>query len=140
MIPDRIDFAVDLAYGGLIFVAIGLILVVGTDVGVAFGLGVLVAYVLHVGWKMSQFDPDWMTGEVTEQITEEVSGEVEETVGETVSEEIDDVAQQVEESVGEGMKAEIESTVSQQIEETVGEDVEALLEKVHEIEERTAEE
>jgi hypothetical protein len=136
MNPARVDFAVDLAYGVLIFVAIGLILAVGTNVGVAFGLGALVAYVVHIGWKMSRFDPDWMTREVTEQVTEEV----EETVGDTVSEEIDDVAHQVEETVGEEMTAEIEETVSQQIEETVGDEVDEMVEKLDEIEERTAEE
>lgn len=125
MNPARVDFVVDLAYGLLIFVAIGLILAAGTDVGVAFGLGALVAYVIHIGWKMSKFDPDWMTREVTEQVTEEVS------------EEIDDVAHQVEETVGEEMTAEIEATVSQQIEETVGDEVDEMVEKLDEIEERT---
>jgi len=119
----RTDFAVDLAYGVLIFVAIGLIIVAGTDVGVAFGLGALVAYVIHIAWKMSQFDPDWMTREVTEQVTEEVSEEVEETV---------------EETVGDTVSEEIEETVSQQIEETVGKDVDEMVEKLEQIEERTA--
>jgi hypothetical protein len=140
MNPARVDFVVDLAYGILIFVAIGLILVAGTAVGVAFGLGALVAYVIHIGWKMSKFDPDWMTREVTEKVTEEVSDEVEETVGDTVSEQMDDVAHQVEETMEAEMTTEIEETVSEQIEQTVGEEVDEMVDTLDEIEERTADE
>ncbi|PSQ18302.1 hypothetical protein BRD00_05410 [Halobacteriales archaeon QS_8_69_26] len=45
MNPRRVDFVVDLAYGVAILASIGLILVVGTEVGIAFGLGVIASYV-----------------------------------------------------------------------------------------------
>ena len=96
MNPNRVDSIVDLTYGVLIFAAIALILTVGTGVGVAFGLGVLVSYAIHVGWKMARFDPYWMTGEVDEQVEETVSEEVGQRFEETVSEEVD---RRVEETV-----------------------------------------
>ena len=40
MNPNRVDSLVDLGYGLLIAVSVGLILVVGDDVGLAFGFGV----------------------------------------------------------------------------------------------------
>lgn len=102
MNPSRVDFAVDLAYGVMIFVAIVLITVEGTRVGVAFGLGVLVSYALHVTWKMGRFDPDWMTMEVAENVERTLTREVEEVtenVEETVSQEVDEVTKDVEETV-----------------------------------------
>lgn len=88
MNPRRVDAIVDLAYGVLIFVAVVLIVWVGTEVGLAFGFGVLVSYAIHVVWKMARFDPDWMTTAV-----EEV---VEETVEETVKEQVDILQEQIE--------------------------------------------
>ncbi len=41
MNPTRVDFAVDLAYGIMIFAAVALIVAAGTGIGIAFGLGVL---------------------------------------------------------------------------------------------------
>jgi len=84
MNPRRVDAAVDLAYGVLIFVAVVLIAYVGVEEGLAFGFGVLVSYAIHVVWKMSRFDPEWM------------SREVEQTVEETIEEEIGTVQEQVE--------------------------------------------
>jgi O-antigen ligase len=86
MDPARADFVVDLTYGVLIFIAVGLIVQVGSDVGVAFGIGVLVSYIVHIGWKMSRFDPDWMTREVAEQVEETVSEGVRDTVSEEIEE------------------------------------------------------
>lgn len=101
MNPARVDFAVDLVYGLLIFASIVLIVVIGTQVGVAFGLGVLASYVVHVVWKMARFDPDWMTREVAEEVTDEVeetvAQEVTEEVEQTVSQEVDEVIGQLEE-------------------------------------------
>jgi hypothetical protein len=57
MNPNRVDFLVDLAYGLLLFAAISLFVVIGNQVGIAFGLGVLLSYILHVVWKMARFDP-----------------------------------------------------------------------------------
>ncbi|APW97233.1 hypothetical protein CHINAEXTREME_05360 [Halobiforma lacisalsi AJ5] len=84
MNPRRVDAIVDLGYGVLIFVSILLIVSVGTLVGLAFGLGVLISYALHVGWKMARFDPEWM------------SRAVEEAVEKTVGEQVDAVQEQIE--------------------------------------------
>ncbi len=101
MQPQRVDAAIDLAYGLLIFVAILLMLRVGSQTGIAFGIGVLVSYGLHVGWKMARFDPEWMTTEVAEEVEESVTDSVERTVSEevqeTVSKEVDQVLERVEE-------------------------------------------
>ena len=107
MNPNRVDFVIDLTYGLLIFVAIALILVVETIVGIAFGLGVLASYVVHIGWKMARFDPEWMTSEVAKQVEETVSDEVEETI----HDEMDQVTQQVEETVTEEMGETVEDAV-----------------------------
>ena len=124
MKPENVDAIVDLTYGVLIFVAIAVIFVVGTNVGIAFGLGVLVSYVIHIVWKMSRYDPDWMTREVADQVektvsntvSREVERTVDETVGDTVSKQVE---AQVEETVGDtvsrevdGVAAEVGDTVS----------------------------
>jgi hypothetical protein len=108
MKPGRVDFVVDLAYGAMIALSVGLIVLVGTAAGIAFGIGVLVSYVIHIGWKMGRFDPDWMTEEVATRVEETVSEDVERTVSETVSKEVDEVAEQVSEQVTE----EVEQTVA----------------------------
>ena len=92
MNPSRVDSIVDLTYGLLIAVSVGLIVLVGSTVGLAFGLGVLLSYLLHVGWKMARFDPDWMRTTVEETVKEKVGESVEETVGETVNEKTDEIA------------------------------------------------
>lgn len=122
MNPARVDAVVDLAYGVLIFVAVVLIVVLETAVGLAFGFGVLLSYVIHVGWKMGRFDPDWMTRTVEETVGQQVEVTVEETVG-----------QQVEESVGQQVEEAVEESVGQQVEATVEESVgEAVEEKIEE--------
>lgn len=85
--PIRVDAIVDLAYGALIVLAIVLIATLEFGIGIAFGLGVFSAYVLHVVWKMARFDPDWMTQAVEET--------VEEAVGETVEKQVKEVQAQV---------------------------------------------
>ncbi|QZA88904.1 hypothetical protein K0C01_01685 [Salinarchaeum sp. IM2453] len=89
--PHRVDIAVDFAYGVLIFIAIVLMLQVGTTAGIAFGIGVFLSYLLHVGWKMARFDPDWMTQEVAESVEETVAEEVDEVIDrvEEVNERVD---------------------------------------------------
>lgn len=128
MNPNRVDFVVDLAYGVAIFVAIGLVLVVGTQVGIAFGLGVLLSYVIHIGWKMARFDPDWMTQEVAQQVEETVSTEVQSAVDDSMSQEVDEVAEQVEQAVAAEVTEKVEQTVSDTVEETVREEVEGAIE------------
>ena len=147
MNPARVDFIVDLAYGLMIFVAVMLIAFVGTTIGVAFGLGVLVSYAIHVGWKMARFDPDWMTQEVTENVEETLrleveavidrleevndrvdrrprTDEVEQTVDETVGEVTEEVEETVDRKVGE-----VTEEVGRTVEETVGETVEKTVEE-----------
>jgi len=52
MNPKRIDFLVDMAYGAMLLAAIIIIVTIGTQTGVAFGLGIIASYVIHVVWKM----------------------------------------------------------------------------------------
>ncbi|SFL25143.1 hypothetical protein SAMN04487950_3051, partial [Halogranum rubrum] len=89
MNPSRVDSIVDLTYGLLIALSVGLIVVAGTTIGLAFGFGVLVSYVLHVVWKMARFDPNWMTTAVKETVEETVSETVEKTVDEKVGETVE---------------------------------------------------
>ncbi|WP_338739465.1 hypothetical protein [Haloplanus salilacus] len=137
MNPNRVDFFVDLAYGAVILLAAALILLVGTGVGVAFGIGAIVSYVIHVVWKMARFDPEWMTREVTqkveETITEEVSEEVAENVEETITEE---VAENVEETITEGVTEEVERTVTENVERTVSEEMDDIIEQLEQVNER----
>jgi len=128
--PARVDAAIDLAYGALIVLSIGLIATLDTMVGLAFGVGVFSSYVLHVVWKMARFDPDWMTkaveqtvGETVEKQVEDLQTQVEETVGETVEKQVEDVQTQVEETV--------EETVGETVEKQV-EDVQTQVEAVNE--------
>lgn len=88
MNPYRVDYIIDLAYGVMIFISVVLIIYVGTGIGAAFGLGVLVSYVIHVAWKMARFNPEWMTEHIAENVEE------------TLTQEIDEVTDQLEE-VGE---------------------------------------
>ena len=90
MNPNRVDFLIDLAYGVLLFFAIVLIVYVGTGIGIAFGLGALVSYIIHVGWKMARFDPQWMTEQMTESIEETLTDEVTEWTFEPLEAEGDD--------------------------------------------------
>ena len=157
MNPNRVDFLVDLAYGVMIFAAIILFVVIGTNVGVAFGLGVLLSYMIHVVWKMARFDPDWMTREVTETVEQTVD----QTVGKEVSEVIeklenindrvdrrprtDEIEAQVEEKI-EQQTDEVEAKVEEKIEQQTGEVEEKVEEKLEQkteeietkIEEKTA--
>lgn len=139
MNPNRVDFLVDLAYGALLFLSIVLIVTVGTNAGIMFGLGALISYVVHVVWKMSRFDPAWMTEEVTENIEETLTEEVTESVGEQVTEE---VTENVEEQVTENFGAEVAESVEEQVTEEVAENVEAqVTEEVAEnVEEQVTEE
>lgn len=87
----RVDYLTDLAYGFVLFISIVLIVVVRTDIGVAFGAGVLLSYVIHVGWKMARFDPEWMTKEVAENVEETLSEDIDEVIDrlEEVNERVD---------------------------------------------------
>jgi len=116
MNPRRVDSIIDLTYGLLIALSVGFILTVGTQIGVAFGLGVIVSYVIHIVWKMARFDPQWMTTEVQQT--------VEETVADTVDETVQEVEQSVAKTVDESVEQTVEETVDKTVEEKVGETVE----------------
>ncbi|SFC17280.1 hypothetical protein SAMN05444422_105120 [Halobiforma haloterrestris] len=114
MNPRRVDAIIDLGYGVLIFVSILLIVSVGTLVGLAFGLGVLVSYALHVAWKMARFDPDWMTRTVEEAVEETVGEQVD-----AVQERIETVDQRIDRRPREDEIEELlEGTVTDEREET----------------------
>ncbi|QLD84421.1 hypothetical protein HWV23_01425 [Natronomonas halophila] len=91
MKPRRVDYLTDLAYGAIIFVSVLLIIVVRNEIGIAFGLGVLVSYAIHVAWKMARFDPEWMSQEVAENVEETLSEDIDEVIDrlEAVNERVD---------------------------------------------------
>ena len=113
MNPNRVDFLIDIAYGVLLLVSIVLIVSVGTGIGIAFGLGALVAYIVHVTWKMARFDPQWMEFEVAEKVGEQVAQEVTQNVEETVAQE-----------------------VTQNVEATLSEDIDSIIDRLEEVNER----
>lgn len=120
MNPARVDAAVDLTYGALIALAIVLIVLLDTQIGTAFGLGVFVSYAVHVAWKMGRFDPDWMTSVVQES----VDRTVEEQIQESVDEQLEDVQEKVE-TVDERLErrpreAEVEELIEEAVEDDRG--------------------
>lgn len=119
--PLRVDAAVDLAYGALILLAIALIATVEFGVGIAFGLGVFSAYLLHVVWKMARFDPDWMTAVVEEAVDDAVDDSVEQVVEDAVAE-----------SVGET----VDERVARQVDESIGEQLDTVEARVEAVDER----
>jgi len=128
MKSSQIDFLTDLTYGLLLFAAI--VLIAGGDrgAGIAFGVGVLVSYIIHVGWKMARFDPDWMAQEVTENLEESVAEEVSENVTEEVSKNVEEtvteeVTESVEETVAEEVTESVEETVAEEVSKNVEEAV-----------------
>lgn len=132
MNPHRVDAIVDLAYGVLIFVSIVLIVSVGTLVGLAFGLGVLISYAIHVVWKMARFDPEWMTSAVEETVGEQVERsiertvdeQVEETIEETLGEQVDTVQDQIDTVDQRLDRRPREDEIERLLEETVTDDTE----------------
>ncbi|MFB6295817.1 MAG: hypothetical protein ABEH66_03130 [Halobacteriales archaeon] len=156
MNPSRADFVIDLAYGLVIFLSIVLIVTVGTETGIAFGLGALVSYVLHVGWKMARFDPEWMTQEVTENLEETITEEVTETVGDEITETVGDeitetVGEEISETVGEEITENVEKTmteevvenvetqVTENVEEALSEETEAIIDEIESVGEEVKE-
>lgn len=113
MNPARIDAITDLTYGVLILAAVLSMVVVETLVGVAFGLGVLISYIVHVVWKMSRFDPEWMTQEVTERVEESVQEVVEETVAQDIDAASDRISQELSDQVAESVTDEVERVVEE---------------------------
>lgn len=118
----QVDAVIDLLYGVLIFVSIVLIVTVGTEIGLAFGFGVLVSYAVHVVWKMARFDPDWMTKAVEDAVDQTVGETVEEAVGQSVEEQVGIVQEQLETVEQRVERRPREDEVEELIEETVEDD------------------
>ncbi len=83
MQPDTADVIADLAYGGLLFAAVVILALYQSIVpAVTFSLGVLLAYAVHVWWKMARYDPEWMTrAEVEDHIEAEVEDQIDDAQG-----------------------------------------------------------
>jgi len=133
--PARVDAAVDLAYGGLILLAIALIATVEFGIGIAFAVGVFSAYVLHVVWKMARFDPDWMTSVVEDAVDDAVGGSVERAVEDSMEQAVDDTVEQV---VDERVATQVDETIGDQL-DTVQARVEAVDDRIDSASDRTAE-
>jgi len=126
--PVRVDAAVDLAYGALILLAIALIATVEFGIGIAFGLGVFSAYVVHVVWKMARFDPDWMTAVVEDAFDQTVTETVEEAVDETMADTVDETVEEaVADTVDETVTDTVADTDEEAVDKTVGQQVAARL-------------
>lgn len=116
---DRIDLYVDLTYGALIVVGIVALMVLGPKMLAAatFSFGVILAYAVHVGWRMARFDPK-VQDKIEETIDKRV-GEMEDKVEETVEKAVEDeVGKNVAEQVGQ-MQAEVQEQVEETVEEAV---------------------
>ncbi|KYH24644.1 hypothetical protein HAPAU_36270 [Halalkalicoccus paucihalophilus] len=122
MNPRYVDAVVDLAYGVVLFSAIALIVMRGTETGLAFGFGVLVSYAIHVVWKMARFDPDWMTRTVEETVEQTVGKTVEEAVEQDVEEQVGTVQEQIKTIEQRVERRPREDEVEELIEETVEND------------------
>lgn len=62
----------DIAYGLLILIGLVAIrLSLGAWIGgVTFGFGVILGYIVHVAWRMSQFDPEQTVDEMEDDLSE----------------------------------------------------------------------
>ncbi|MBX0288296.1 hypothetical protein EGH22_18350 [Halomicroarcula sp. F28] len=127
--PVRVDAAVDLAYGALILLAIVLIATVEFGIGIAFGVGVFSAYVLHVVWKMARFDPDWMRSAVEDAVDDSVERVMDEQVGEQVEDSMEQVVDGTVEQV-------VDERVGQQVDETIGDQLDSVEARVEAVDER----
>jgi len=127
--PARVDAAVDFAYGGLILLAIVLIATVEFGIGIAFGVGVFSAYLLHVVWKMARFDPDWMTRVVEEAIDDSVERAMDEQVGEQVED-------SMERAVNGTVEQVVDERVARQVDETIGDQLDSVEARVEAVDER----
>jgi len=127
--PARVDAAVDLAYGALILLAVALIATVEFGIGIAFGVGVFSAYVLHVVWKMARFDPDWMTSVVGDAVDDSVERVLDEQVD-------DQVADSMERAVDDTVEQVVDERVAAQVDETIGDQLDAVQAQVEAVDER----
>lgn len=104
-----VDKYVDLTYGILLFTGMASMIGLSERLpAVTFGVGIMLGYAVHVGWRIARFDP-----RVTSKVEEvgEAIGEIDDKV-ESVESKVDSV-DKVEETVDK-----VESTVDS-VEETV---------------------
>ena len=139
--PARVDAAVDLAYGGLILLAIALIATVEFGIGIAFAVGVFSAYVLHVVWKMARFDPDWMTSVVEDAVDEAVGDSVEQAVEDSMEQTVDDTVEQavedsMEQTVDDTVEQVVDERVATQVDETIGDQLDTVQAQVEAVDDR----
>lgn len=118
---DMVDLYVDLTYGALLMVGIVSMMVFNQYLAaVTFGVGVVLAYAVHFGWRMARFDPD-----AADRIEQAVDEKVEDHVGDMADEVKDTVEEEVGKNVAEQVgqaQSEIEQTVEEKVEETVNGD------------------
>jgi len=70
--PGPVDVYVDLTYGVLLCLGVGSQVLYGSSTAaLAFTVGLTLGYAVHVGWRMSRFDPDDV-GDVVEETVEDV--------------------------------------------------------------------
>lgn len=82
----KIDMYVDLTYGILLLVGIAAMIFLQHYLSaVTFGLGILIGYAVHIGWRMARFDPEAKT-----TFEENVEQTVEETVENAVEDAVND--------------------------------------------------
>lgn len=84
---SKVDMYVDLTYGALLLIGSGSIVFFNSNLpAVTFGVGVLLSYAVHVGFRMARFDPETET-------------RIEETVGDVVEDGVSDIEETVEDRV-----------------------------------------
>jgi len=127
--PARVDAAIDLAYGGLILLAIVLIATVEFGIGIAFAVGVFSAYLLHVIWKMARFDPDWMTSVIEDAVDDSMEQVVEDTMEQAVED-------TMERAVDDSVTAAVDDRVATQVDETIGDQLDTVQAHVEAVDDR----
>lgn len=88
--PRTVDIAADACYGVLFMSGISVLLFGPTMTGFGFVVGAMLAYAVHVAWKMARFDPEWMT------TSDEIESEIEDKVEDEVDQRLDDLTDDTE--------------------------------------------
>lgn len=83
---SRIDLYVDLSYGVLLLIGItAMVLLQEYLAAVTFGVGLIIGYAVHIGWRMARFDPQSRNA-FEESMEEVVEDQVEESVEDAIDE------------------------------------------------------
>jgi len=135
--PARVDAAIDLAYGGLILLAIVLIATVEFGIGIAFAVGVFSAYLLHVIWKMARFDPDWMTSVIEDAVDDSMEQVVEDTMEQAVEDTMEQAVEDtMERAMDDSVTAAVDDRVATQVDETIGDQLDTVQAHVEAVDDR----